>query len=277
MVGYDIERWLTAELYFADLGEAEVGFLGESVGEVGYQVFGASALAYLYNNRSGSLFSHSTTGLHRREGLSLYGRFGIGGMQNDTELDYRRDYASHAVFGLGVEYGFRNGFAVRAELQGFDTDARYASASILKRFGQVRTMAPVAVVPKVIEPAPVVTPPEAPTQFRPIVPPYVYFAFDDASLTDQAKEKLALFVAAMDDSETDLNVHIEGHTDWIGGESYNDALSLRRATSVRDELVALGVDSDRIQAVGLGESFPISSNRTAEGRAENRRAELRLK
>lgn len=278
MVGYDIVRWLSAELYFADLGEADIGFISTPVGDVSYQVYGVSALAYVFNSTSGLAFSGSPEGLHRREGLSVYGRFGIGGMQNASDLDYRRDYASHAVFGVGVEYGFRNGFAVRAELEGFDTDARYLSASVLKRFGKVRTAPPVAVVQvpaKVIEPAPIVVLPEAPTQFSPIVPPYLYFGFDEATLSEDAKARLATFVEAIQD--TDLNIHVEGHTDWTGGEGYNDALSLRRAIAVRDHLVTLGVDGSRIQAVGLGESFPLSSNSSAQGRAENRRAEMRLK
>jgi len=242
---------------------------------LGYQVYGINALAYLFNSRSGSLLNTSTSGLHRREGLSFFGRFGIGGLQNNSDLDYERDYASHAVFGLGLEYGFRNGFALRAEIQGFDEDARYVSASVLKRFGKVRTVAPVVVAPEPVEPAPVVAPIEAPTLFKPVVAPYIYFAFDESTLSEDAKARLVTYVEAIQDTE--LDIYVEGHTDWIGGESYNDSLSLRRARAVRDHLVTLGIDAERIQAVGLGESFPLSSNDNAEGRAENRRAEMRLK
>jgi len=67
---------------------------------------------------------------------------------------------------------------------------------------------------------------------------------------------------------------IEGHTDSRGKASDNDLLSERRAQSVKDHLVSRGLDSSKIQAVGLGASRPIDSNDTPDGRASNRRVEL---
>ena len=71
---------------------------------------------------------------------------------------------------------------------------------------------------------------------------------------------------------SDLNLVIEGHADNIGSERYNMRLSERRADAVRDHLIALGVSSNRISVVAKGESEPVASNDTAEGRAMNRRA-----
>ena len=69
-------------------------------------------------------------------------------------------------------------------------------------------------------------------------------------------------------------VSVNGHTDWIGPESYNDLLSQRRADAVRRYLVAAGVSAERLEAAGFGESQPVATNESAEGRQQNRRVEL---
>ena len=77
--------------------------------------------------------------------------------------------------------------------------------------------------------------------------------------------------------ENNYDVTIVGHTDSKGSESYNEKLAMRRATSVKEKLLELGLSSDRI--VGLearGELEPVASNETEEGRAQNRRIEFNL-
>jgi len=71
-----------------------------------------------------------------------------------------------------------------------------------------------------------------------------------------------------------LRVLLEGHTDSIGAEAYNQGLSERRAKAVMQYLIKGGVDSARLSTVGYGESRPIAPNNTKEGRAKNRRVEL---
>jgi outer membrane protein OmpA-like peptidoglycan-associated protein len=71
-----------------------------------------------------------------------------------------------------------------------------------------------------------------------------------------------------------LSVEIQGHTDNIGESKTNKMLSQQRADSVKKALMKLGIDSSRLKTKGLGDSNPISSNRTKEGRAKNRRVEL---
>jgi OmpA-OmpF porin, OOP family len=71
-------------------------------------------------------------------------------------------------------------------------------------------------------------------------------------------------------------VRIEGHTDSQGSSAYNEALSQRRAESVRAALVAAEVDPARVTAVGMGEAVPVASNATAAGRQQNRRVEIIL-
>ncbi|HVI93592.1 MAG TPA: thrombospondin type 3 repeat-containing protein [Anaeromyxobacter sp.] len=73
-----------------------------------------------------------------------------------------------------------------------------------------------------------------------------------------------------------MKVSIEGHTDTIGGEAHNMRLSQRRAEAVLDYLVSKGISPDRLEAVGYGPTKPIASNKTASGRAKNRRTEFRI-
>ena len=71
-------------------------------------------------------------------------------------------------------------------------------------------------------------------------------------------------------------IQIEGHTDSSGSDSYNQLLSERRASSVRDFLLNQGIEPKRTRAVGYGERYPVASNDTAAGREQNRRVELTL-
>jgi OOP family OmpA-OmpF porin len=102
----------------------------------------------------------------------------------------------------------------------------------------------------------------------------VNFAFDSAEI--DGSSSVVLDAAADQLKECpNVAVRVEGHTDWIGTDAYNQALSERRAESVRSYLVNHGVSASRLSAVGYGESQPIASNETDEGRALNRRVELK--
>jgi len=67
---------------------------------------------------------------------------------------------------------------------------------------------------------------------------------------------------------------VEGHTDSQGNDDANQVLSEQRAKSVRDYLVSRGVAADRITSTGKGETSPVADNKSAEGRANNRRVEI---
>jgi outer membrane protein OmpA-like peptidoglycan-associated protein len=73
-----------------------------------------------------------------------------------------------------------------------------------------------------------------------------------------------------------MRISIEGHTDSVGGEVMNMRLSERRSEAVLDYLVSKGISPDRLEAVGYGPTKPIASNKTAVGRAKNRRTEFRI-
>lgn len=101
----------------------------------------------------------------------------------------------------------------------------------------------------------------------------VLFAFNKADLSAQAGprlDKLANFLKQFPDRK----LLIEGYTDSVGGDSYNQDLSDRRAQAVRVALVQRGVDSSRINARGYGKAHPVADNASPEGRAMNRRVEI---
>ncbi|MEW6196117.1 MAG: OmpA family protein [Bacteroidota bacterium] len=75
----------------------------------------------------------------------------------------------------------------------------------------------------------------------------------------------------------DMKVEIQGYTDNIGSEQYNKTLSQRRADTVKKYLLSKGVSQDRLTSVGYGESNPIADNKTADGRAMNRRIEFKIR
>lgn len=102
----------------------------------------------------------------------------------------------------------------------------------------------------------------------------VNFAVNSADLTTADKQILERIALALKDWDQ-VEVEIAGHTDSTGSATYNEDLSQRRADSVRDFLVEEGIDSDRLETKGYGEEAPIADNDTAEGRAKNRRVELR--
>lgn len=103
----------------------------------------------------------------------------------------------------------------------------------------------------------------------------VHFAFDSAEILPGAERTLEDAAATLR-QYPDLVVEVAGHTDSQGAEAYNEDLSRRRAESVLNYLVENGVDGRNLTAEGYGESQPIASNDTDEGREENRRVVLRI-
>jgi len=103
----------------------------------------------------------------------------------------------------------------------------------------------------------------------------VLFRSGSFELLPGARERLAK-VSGIVLAYPSLHVDVEGHTDSVGSDEYNQTLSQRRALSVRDYLVQQGISQYAIEAHGLGKTAPIASNDTPEGRQQNRRVELIL-
>lgn len=103
------------------------------------------------------------------------------------------------------------------------------------------------------------------------------FDFDQAVLKAEDKQRLDAAVAQLKTMPEDATIQVTGYTDSVGSEKYNQELSMRRAQAAQEYLVSNGVDQKRIVLSGMGESNPIASNDTAEGRAQNRRVEVEAK
>jgi outer membrane protein OmpA-like peptidoglycan-associated protein len=104
----------------------------------------------------------------------------------------------------------------------------------------------------------------------------VKFDFDKAQVKEESYGDIKALADFMKQYPQTSTV-VEGHTDSVGSDAYNQGLSERRAGAVRDVLVnQYGVESGRVQAVGYGESRPVADNATSEGRAINRRVEAEV-
>ncbi|MDM4771757.1 thrombospondin type 3 repeat-containing protein [Solimonas sp. SE-A11] len=103
----------------------------------------------------------------------------------------------------------------------------------------------------------------------------VKFEFDSDRLTEPAKLILNEVAETLKAYPT-IKVDLEGHTDNVGTDAYNLGLSERRANSVKTYLAGRGIEAPRMNPVGYGESRPIDTNDTEEGREENRRVELKV-
>ena len=106
----------------------------------------------------------------------------------------------------------------------------------------------------------------------------VLFAYDSDALLPGARESLNQIAAVLTDPQypPPRRIIVTGHTDSVGDRQYNLDLSKRRADTVMRYLISQGVDPSRIVATGMGPDDPVASNATPEGRAMNRRVEIRI-
>jgi|GEM_PF-571059 len=138
-------------------------------------------------------------------------------------------------------------------------------------------------IPAVEEAPPPPPPPAPPPAAKPTMPPVtkkivlrgVTFAFDSAELSDDATPILDEAARSLKGAGK-VRVSVEGHTDATGSEEYNLGLSQRRAASVAEYLQGQGIDGERLETAGFGEEKPVATNDTRDGRAQNRRVELRV-
>jgi len=105
------------------------------------------------------------------------------------------------------------------------------------------------------------------------MPQDITFATDSANVASGLQDDLRTLASSMN-KYPNTTVTVIGHTDNTGSSAYNQDLSNRRASSVAGILIGSGVSSGRIRSVGYGETQPIASNQTPEGRAQNRRVDI---
>lgn len=130
-------------------------------------------------------------------------------------------------------------------------------------------------------PAPVVAPPPPAPAPQPAVASKVtysadaFFDFDKSVLKPEGKAKLDDLVGKVKDINLEVIIAV-GHTDSVGTDAYNQKLSVRRAEAVKAYLVSKGIEKNRVYTEGKGEKQPIADNKTAAGRAQNRRVEIEV-
>jgi OOP family OmpA-OmpF porin len=132
---------------------------------------------------------------------------------------------------------------------------------------------PAPAAPEAAPPAAVVVP--APSSEKVTFAADAFFDFDKSVLKPEGRAKLDDLVSKMSGLNLEVIIAV-GHTDSVGTASYNQRLSVRRAEAVKSYLVGKGVEKNRVYTEGKGEKQPVADNKTAEGRAKNRRVEIEV-
>ncbi|MBK6739225.1 MAG: OmpA family protein [Haliea sp.] len=287
-LGYQFIPWLGVEAGYVDFGEYSSNNLFQGTN------FDADVEASAWE---GFLVGTLPIGP-----VDLFAKVGAADLQAEVDtknFGTEQDNDTQLAYGVGAAYNFGDGhWGLRVEAEGYDDnevdDFYFVSAGITYRF--FTKAAPVAA-------APVAAAPEAcpdgdkdgvcdATDQCPDTKPgtrvgsigcdcdftlSLQFAFDSAKLTATDIAQLDKLVPVLSDPNAGfIGGVIEGHTDSVGTEEYNMGLSKRRAESVASYLQSQGVNlGNRFATEAFGESKPIASNDTAEGRAENRRVVIR--
>ena len=145
--------------------------------------------------------------------------------------------------------------------------------------GAIAAPAPAAAAPAAA-PAPAAAAP-APAAPAPAVATKVtyaadaFFDFDKSVLKPEGKAKLDDLVSKVKGINLEVIIAV-GHTDSVGSDAYNQKLSVRRSEAVKAYLVSKGIEKNRVYTEGKGEKQPVADNKTAEGRAKNRRVEIEV-
>ena len=292
-LGVDLKPKLSLEAAVSDLGRTTL----TPNGRIKYRTVSLDLLYYFLDQDRPD-----------HVGWAAYAKAGLGNISNSANVPYRHVTSLQIALGLGAEYAWSNGFALRADLESFDKDAANLTLGLLYRFGKQRKAAPpaqpeqvvvqeVAVVEETVavEPAVVDTDgdgvpdaqdlcPQTPAgaevqangcaQFQARIEG-VHFETGSARLTAESRSKLDQVADTLKRFPA-VRIEVQAHTDSRGNEASNLKLSQARARSVVEYLVSRGVSADRLVAKGYGESRPIADNATPEGRASNRRVEFRV-
>lgn len=119
------------------------------------------------------------------------------------------------------------------------------------------------------------TPPAPPAATKVTYAADAFFDFDKAVLKPEGRAKLDDLVSKIQGINLEVIIAV-GHTDAVGGDTYNQKLSVKRSEAVKAYLVSKGIEKNRVYTEGKGEKQPVADNKTAEGRAKNRRVEIEV-
>lgn len=182
------------------------------------------------------------------------------------ETEYVSGHRPHPPMFAEAQPIYEFGVSKRKPMQAFEAPKRVVRAEPIAERVTVKEVTVektvLREVPKIVE-------------VERVVFPDVAFQFNSSRLTDLGKGKVYL-VAQKLKEKTDVVVALEGHTDYMGSDEYNQKLGLRRAETVMKELAGLGIEASRMSAASFGESKPVVGDQTDWARAVNRRVEFRV-
>ena len=147
---------------------------------------------------------------------------------------------------------------------------------VAKKVEPAKPVAPVVPVAPVIPTPPPAPPAPASVKQSITIQAEALFDFDKSVLKPAGKKSIDDAVAKMQKVDVDV-VIATGHTDSIGTDAYNQRLSERRAQTVKEYMVSKGIAAAKITTLGKGETQPVATNKTKEGRAKNRRVDIEFK
>jgi OOP family OmpA-OmpF porin len=290
-VGKQMSRNFAVELGYSDLGEYT--FNGTTTSPAGN--FGANT-----KFRGATLDAIIAAPLS--QAFSIYGRLGVNYTKATVDMNGTRIAAgvprsienkrTNPHVGLGVEYKFNEALALRAEYEryhisdplGLRNQVNQANLQLVYKLGRPAAKPPVVIAPPpppppapVAEPAPAPTPAPAPVPVSEKVTfnAEALFDFDKAVVKPEGRAALDDLLGKLQGMNTEVMVTV-GHTDSIGSDAYNQKLSIRRAEAVKAYLVSKGVEQSRVYTEGKGESQPVADNKSAAGRAKNRRVTVEV-
>jgi OOP family OmpA-OmpF porin len=273
------------------INQVELGFL-RTIQDVDYKNSNAdSGITRIFTNFVKEYDLNST--------VSLYTLVGAGVEIFDNEANGNED-GIFGNYGAGIKYKITDQFALKLDAKHV-IEADHGDSSLLYNvgfaipFGEVSKPAPIVEKPApVVEKAPIAAPKDSdgdgvidsldqcPNTMAKakvdsvgcmtLVNLNINFDNNSSVIKDSYNTRIVEF-ANMMNANPKLKANIEAHTDSVGTDAYNQKLSERRAASTVEALKALKVDPARIKAVGYGETKPVATNTTAEGKAQNRRVE----
>ncbi len=129
--------------------------------------------------------------------------------------------------------------------------------------------------PPVVAPVAPPAPPPPPAATKVTYAADAFFDFNKSVIKPEGKAKLDDLVSKIKDINLEVIIAV-GHTDSVGGDAYNQKLSIRRSEAVKAYLVSKGIEKNRVYTEGKGEKQPVADNKTSEGRAKNRRVEIEV-